>query len=66
MDREGGASPFSVAQFLSNRLERVVVDGQSIEYRNSISGTQQGSVHGPLLFVLYTHDMWLGLENVLI
>ena len=26
----------------------------------------QCSVLGPLLFILYTHDMWFGLENMLV
>ena len=25
-----------------------------------------GSVLGPLLFILYTHDMWFRLENMLV
>ena len=32
---------------------------------NVISGGPQGSVLGPLLCILYTHDMWFGLENML-
>ena len=53
-------------EFLSNRLQRVVVDGQFNEYRNAISSAPRGSVLGPLLFILYTHDMWFGLENMLV
>ena len=34
-------------------------------YRNAISGVRQGSVRGPLFFILYTH-MWLGLESMLV
>ena len=26
----------------------------------------QGSVLGPMLFILYTYDMWFGLENILV
>ena len=54
-----------LTEFLSNRLQ-VVVDGQFDDYRNVIPGILQRSVLGPLLFILYTHDMWFGLENMLV
>ena len=61
----GGPFLSILTEFLSNRLRRVVVDGQFNEYRNVISGVPQGSVLSPLLFILYTRDMWFGLENIL-
>ena len=52
-----------MSQFLSERTQRVVVDGQYSEFKDMVSGVPQGSVLGPLLFIIYTHDMWRGLEN---
>ena len=60
----GGTFLNILPQFLSNRLQKVVVDGQSNEYRKVNLSVLQGSVLGLLLFTLYTHDMWFGLENM--
>ena len=64
----GVGDPFLsiLTEFLSNRLYMVVVDGQFDDYKNVISSVLQGSVLGPLLFILYTHDMWFGLENMVV
>ena len=44
-------------EFLSNRRERVVVDGATSEWIPIVSGLPQGSVLGPHLFILYNSEM---------
>ena len=50
-------------EFLSNRRKRVVVDGAASEWIPIVSGVRQGSVLGPLLFILYTSEMFELVEN---
>ena len=45
-----------LTQFLANRSQYVVVDGCRSKLVNVVSGVLQGSVLGPLLFLLYTAE----------
>ena len=54
-----GVSVLSVCrEFLSSRRERVVVDGATSEWIPIVSCVPQGSWLDPLLFILYTSEMF--------
>ena len=48
--------------FLSERLQRVVLNGQVSEWWKVPAGVSQGSILGPLLFLIFINDITANLE----
>ena len=48
---------------LSDREQRVLIDGQSSDWEKVTSGVPQGSTLGPLLFLIYVNDINMELNS---
>ena len=49
--------------FLTNRKQRVVLDGQSSSWTNVKAGVPEGSIFGSLLFLIYINNLGDGSSS---
>ena len=55
---------FRIERFLTERRQRVILRNGHSEWKSVISGVPQGSIFGPILFLIFVNDLPASAESI--